>query len=189
MRRHGDGVRDIALWVDDAREAFATAVERGAEPAHEPTVLRDDDGEVVIAAIHTYGDTIHCWSSGGTTAAPSSPASSAVSRATTRRRSGCSTWTTASATSSSGAMNTWVKFYEDVMGFRNLISFDDKDISTEYSSLMSKVVANGNDRIKFPDQRAGRRARRSRRSTSTSSSTAAPACSTSRSPPTTSSRR
>ena len=88
-----------------------------------------------------------------------------------------------------GEMNTWVKFYSDVMGFRNLISFDDKDISTEYSSLMSKVMASGNDRIKFPINEPAAGQARSRRSTSIWSSTAGPACSTWRSPPTTSSRR
>ncbi len=112
--------------------------------------MRDDDGEVVIAGIQTYGDTIHSLVERRNYKGCFLPGFQAVSPRYSRRRWVSSTWTTASATSSSARMNTWVKFYQDVMGFRNLISFDDKDISTEYSSLMSKVVASGNDRIKFP---------------------------------------
>jgi 4-hydroxyphenylpyruvate dioxygenase len=148
--QHGDGVRDIALWVDDARQAFALAVERGARPAQEPTVLRDDDGEVIIAGIHTYGDTIHSLverrNYQGTFLPGFQPATSpfAASPVGLQYVDHCV------GNVELGAMNRWVNFYQDVMGFRNLISFDDKDISTEYSSLMSKVVASGNDRIKFP---------------------------------------
>jgi 4-hydroxyphenylpyruvate dioxygenase len=150
IHRHGDGVRDIALWVDDARDAFAKAVERGARAVQEPTVLRDEAGEVVIAGIATYGDTIHSLverrNYRGTFLPGFKPAASRFKPAPV----GLLHVDHCVGNVELGAMNLWVSFYQDVMGFRNLISFDDKDISTEYSSLMSKVVASGNDRIKFP---------------------------------------
>jgi 4-hydroxyphenylpyruvate dioxygenase len=148
--RHGDGVRDIALWVDDAREAFRLAVERGAKPVHDPQVLRDDHGEVVIAAIQTYGDTIHTLVQRSGYDGPFMPGFQPVTSRYNPAPVGLLHVDHCVGNVELGKMNTWVKFYEDVMGFRNLISFDDKDISTEYSSLMSKVVASGNDRIKFP---------------------------------------
>ena len=148
--RHGDGVRDIALWVDDAREAFRLAVERGAKPVHEPQVLRDDHGEVIIAAIHTYGDTIHSLVQRSGYNGPFMPGFQPATSRYNPPPVGLLHVDHCVGNVELGKMDTWVKFYEDVMGFRNLISFDDKDISTEYSSLMSKVVASGNDRIKFP---------------------------------------
>ena len=150
VQRHGDGVRDIALWVDDARDAFTKAVERGAQPAAEPNVLRDDDGEVVLAAIHTYGDTIHSLVERRNYTGIFLPGFKAVESRYNPPPIGLLHVDHCVGNVELGRMNAWVKFYEDVMGFRNLISFDDKDISTEYSSLMSKVVANGNERIKFP---------------------------------------
>jgi len=147
---HGDGVRDIALWVDDARAAFNVAVERGAKPVQKPTVLRDDAGEVVIAAIHTYGDTIHSLVERRNYKGLFLPGFQAVSLRYSPPPVGLQYVDHCVGNVELGAMNTWVRFYQDVMGFKNLISFDDKDISTEYSSLMSKVVASGNDRIKFP---------------------------------------
>jgi 4-hydroxyphenylpyruvate dioxygenase len=150
IARHGDGVRDIALWVDDARKAFELAVERGARPAQQPTVLRDDAGEVVLAAIHTYGDTIHSLVERRNYKGLFLPDFQPVSPRYNPPPVGLLHVDHCVGNVELGAMNTWVKFYQDVMGFRNLISFDDKDISTEYSSLMSKVVASGNDRIKFP---------------------------------------
>jgi 4-hydroxyphenylpyruvate dioxygenase len=150
IAQHGDGVRDIALWVDDARRAFEVAVERGARPAQSPTVLRDDGGEVVIAAIHTYGDTIHSLVERRNYQGLFLPGFQAVTPRYSPAPVGLQYVDHCVGNVELGAMNTWVKFYQDVMGFRNLISFDDKDISTEYSSLMSKVVASGNDRIKFP---------------------------------------
>lgn len=150
VRRHGDGVRDLAFWVDDARDAWTKAVERGATSVQEPTVVADANGEVVMAAIATYGDTIH----------------SIIER---RHYTGLFLPGFVPATSEFapepvgllhvdhcvgnvelGRMNHWVSFYERVLGFHNLLTFDDKDISTEYSSLMSKVMSNGNGRIKFP---------------------------------------
>jgi 4-hydroxyphenylpyruvate dioxygenase len=147
---HGDGVRDIALWVDNAREAFEVAVERGARPAQQPTVLRDDQGEVVIAGIHTYGDTIHSLVERRNYRGAFLPGFQALTPRYNPAPVGLQYVDHCVGNVELGAMNKWVNFYQDVMGFRNLISFDDKDISTEYSSLMSKVVASGNDRIKFP---------------------------------------
>ena len=147
---HGDGVRDIALWVDDARQAFERAIERGARPVQKPTVLRDEAGEVVIAGIHTYGDTIHSLVERRNYNGVFLPGFQAVNPRYAPPAVGLQYVDHCVGNVELGAMNTWVNFYQDVMGFRNLISFDDKDISTEYSSLMSKVVASGNDRIKFP---------------------------------------
>jgi 4-hydroxyphenylpyruvate dioxygenase len=150
VAKHGDGVRDIALWVDNAREAFEVAVERGARPAQQPTVLKDDAGEVVLAAIHTYGDTIHSLVERRNYRGLFMPGFQPIKPHYSPAPVGLQYVDHCVGNVELGAMNTWVKFYQDVMGFRNLISFDDKDISTEYSSLMSKVVASGNDRIKFP---------------------------------------
>jgi 4-hydroxyphenylpyruvate dioxygenase len=150
VAQHGDGVRDIALWVDDARAAFDVAVERGARPAQPPTVLKDSDGEVVIAAIHTYGDTIHSLVERRNYRGLFMPGFQPVTPRYSPSPVGLQYVDHCVGNVELGAMNKWVGFYQDVMGFRNLISFDDKDISTEYSSLMSKVVASGNDRIKFP---------------------------------------
>jgi len=150
VHRHGDGVRDIALWVDDAREAFASAVARGAVAVQEPTVLRDADGEVVLAAIRTYGDTIHSLVERGAYRGRFLPGFVAVESPYQPAPVGLKYVDHCVGNVELGKMNAWVGFYERVMGFKNLVSFDDKDISTEYSSLMSKVVANGNERIKFP---------------------------------------
>jgi 4-hydroxyphenylpyruvate dioxygenase len=150
ITQHGDGVRDIALWVDDARKAFDVAVERGAHPAQRPTVLKDEAGEVVIAAIHTYGDTIHSLVERRNYRGLFMPGFQPVKPRYSPPPVGLQYVDHCVGNVELGAMNKWVGFYQTVMGFRNLISFDDKDISTEYSSLMSKVVASGNDRIKFP---------------------------------------
>jgi 4-hydroxyphenylpyruvate dioxygenase len=150
VHRHGDGVRDLALWVDDAREAFARAVERGAVAVQEPTVLTDEHGEVIIAGIQTYGDTIHSLVERRNYTGRFMPGFRPVESRFNPEPVGLEYVDHCVGNVELGRMNTWVKFYEDVMGFKNLISFDDKDISTEYSSLMSKVVASGNERIKFP---------------------------------------
>jgi 4-hydroxyphenylpyruvate dioxygenase len=150
VHRHGDGVKDIALWVDDAREAFELATERGARSAREPEVLRDEHGEIVIAAIHTYGETIHSLVERRNYDGPFIPGFQPVQPRFNPEGVGLLHVDHCVGNVELGAMNKWVKFYEDVMGFRNLISFDDKDISTEYTSLMSKVVSSGNERIKFP---------------------------------------
>ena len=150
VKRHGDGVRDIALWVNDARAAFAKEVERGATPVHQPALLQDEHGEVVLAAIQTYGETIHSLVERKRYHGLFLPGFVTRQSRYAPVPVGLRYVDHCVGNVELGKMNEWIGFYERVMGFRNLISFDDKDISTEYSSLMSKVVANGNDRIKFP---------------------------------------
>ncbi|HEU4641074.1 MAG TPA: 4-hydroxyphenylpyruvate dioxygenase, partial [Gemmatimonadaceae bacterium] len=161
VHKHGDGVKDYALWVDDAREAYATAISRGAVPVAEPRVFRDDDGEVVIAAIGTYGDTIHSLVERRGYQGLFLPGFRAVSPRYQPSEVGLKYVDHCVGNVELGAMNKWVGYYANVMGFRNLITFDDQDISTEYSSLMSKVMANGNDRIKFPINEPARGKRKS----------------------------
>ena len=148
--KHGDGVRDLALWVEDCRQAFAYAVAHGAVAVHEPTVLTDADGEVVLAAIRTYGDTIHSLVERRNYRGLFLPGFQPMSARYQPAPVGLKYVDHCVGNVELGKMNEWVGFYEQVMGFKNLLSFDDKDISTEYSALMSKVMANGNERIKFP---------------------------------------
>jgi 4-hydroxyphenylpyruvate dioxygenase len=150
VQTHGDGVRDIALWVDDARDAFAKAVERGATPFREPAVLHDADGEIVIAAFKIYGETVHSLVERKNYRGLFMPGFVAVEPRFAPTEVGLEYVDHCVGNVELGKMNEWVEFYAHVMGFRNLLTFDDKTISTEYSSLMSKVMANGNDRIKFP---------------------------------------
>ena len=150
VHRHGDGVRDIALWVDDARTAFEAAVERGARPAMKPTVLEDDNGEIVIAAIHTYGDTIHSIVERKDYRGLFMPGFVPVESPYKPAPTGLKYVDHCVGNVELGKMNEWVQFYERVLGFTNILSFDDKTINTEYSALMSKVMSNGNGRIKFP---------------------------------------
>ncbi len=148
--KHGDGVKVLALWVDDARSAWEETTKRGAKSYMEPVVEKDQHGEVVRAGIHTYGDTVHIF----------------VERKNYNGLflPGYKEWKTIYNPTETGLlyvdhcvgnvgwneMNTWVDFYARIMGFQQILSFDDKDISTEYSALMSKVMSNGNGRIKFP---------------------------------------
>ena len=148
--KHGDGVRDLALWVEDCRQAFAYAVAHGAVAVHEPTVLTDADGEVVLAAIRTYGDTIHSLVERRNYRGLFLPGFQPMSARYQPAPVGLKYVDHCVGNVELGKMNEWVGFYERVMCFKNLLSFDDKDISTEYSALMSKVMANGNERIKFP---------------------------------------
>ena len=150
VKKHGDGVKVVALWVEDARSAFEETTKRGARVFMEPTVETDEHGEVVRAGIYTYGETVHMF----------------VERKNYKGTflPGYKEWKSDYNPTSVGLkyvdhmvgnvgwneMNTWVKWYEDVMGFVNFLSFDDKQITTEYSALMSKVMSNGNGRIKFP---------------------------------------
>jgi 4-hydroxyphenylpyruvate dioxygenase len=150
VRKHGDGVRDIALWVDDARDAYAKAIERGAKSAYEPRVARDDDGEVGTAGIRIYGDTIHSLVERRNYRGAFLPGFQRREPHYQPAPTGLLHVDHCVANVELGKMDVWIGFYERVMGFKNLISFDDEDISTEYSSLMSKVMANGNERIKFP---------------------------------------
>jgi 4-hydroxyphenylpyruvate dioxygenase len=150
VARHGDGVRDIAFWVDDARDAFAKAIARGARPVQEPTVLEDDHGKVVIASIRTYGDTIHSIVERKGYRGIFLPGFVPASNTIQPPAVGLQYVDHCVGNVELGRMNEWVAYYRDVLGFTQLVSFDDKDISTEYSALMSKVMANGNLRIKFP---------------------------------------
>jgi 4-hydroxyphenylpyruvate dioxygenase len=149
-QHHGDGVKVLALWVDDATRSFQETVARGAEPDKAPQTYRDDAGEVVIASIKTYGDTIHKFVERKNYKGPFLPGYKAVKSSFKSQPIGLKYVDHCVGNVELGHMNRWVKFYEDVMGFKLLITFDDKDISTEYSALMSKVVSNGNGYIKFP---------------------------------------
>ena len=150
LRVHGDGVKNVALWVDDARKSFEETTKRGAEVAFEPYTINDQHGEVVMAGIKTYGETVHVFVERKNYKGTFMP--------------GFRDWKSDYNPPSAGLkyidhmvgnvgwneMNTWVEFYKNVMGFAQLVSFDDKDISTDYTALMSKVMTNGNGRIKFP---------------------------------------
>ncbi len=147
---HGDGVKVLALWVDDAEKAYHTALERGAVSAFPPKHLNDDSGQVRLAAIHTYGDTIHTFVERSAYNGAFLPGYEPRQSAFPSRSTGLLYVDHCVGNVELGGMNKWVKFYQDVMGFKLLITFDDKDISTEYTALMSKVVSNGNGYIKFP---------------------------------------
>ena len=150
VHKHGDGVRDIALWVDDARVAYAAAIERGAKSAMEPTVVSDENGEIVMAAIHTYGDTIHSLIERKNYTGLFMPGFVPMTSPYKPEPAGLKYVDHCVGNVELGKMNAWVGFYEKVLGFTNILTFDDKAISTEYSALMSKVMSNGNGRIKFP---------------------------------------
>ncbi|HAI82797.1 MAG TPA: 4-hydroxyphenylpyruvate dioxygenase [Chitinophagaceae bacterium] len=149
--KHGDGVKFLSLRVNDATDAWQQTTSRGAKSFMEPTRLSDADGEVVMSGIHTYGDTVHLFIERNNYNGAFLP--------------GFVAWNTPYYNPTEtgllyvdhcvgnvgwNQMNPWVKFYEEVMGFRNILSFDDNDISTEYSALMSKVMSNGNGYVKFP---------------------------------------
>jgi len=148
--KHGDGVKVLALRTGNAKDAWEQTTKRGGKSYLAPVTLSDADGEVVMSGIHTYGETVHVFIERKNYRGPFMP--------------GYRKWDSVYKPESTGLlcvdhcvgnvgwnqMNPWVKFYEDVMGFRNILSFDDKDISTEYSALMSKVMSNGNGYVKFP---------------------------------------
>lgn len=150
VKKHGDGVKVLALWVDDAKKSFRETTQRGASPAKEPQVLSDENGEVVVASIKTYGDTIHTFVERKNYKGVFLPGYQARKSQAPVESIGLQYVDHCVGNVELGAMNKWVKFYEEVMGFKLLLTFDDKDISTEYSALMSKVVSNGNGYIKFP---------------------------------------
>lgn len=147
---HGDGVKVLALWVDDAEKSYYTAIERGAQSAFAPVHQRDEQGSVVLAAIKTYGETIHTFVQRSDYKGAFLPGYQARQSAYPVKSIGLKYVDHCVGNVELGDMNKWVKFYEDVMGFKLLVTFDDKDISTEYTALMSKVVSNGNGYIKFP---------------------------------------
>lgn len=150
IRKHGDGVKVIALWVDDARKAFAETTSRGAEVVMEPTVFNDEQGEVVKASIKTYGDTIHTFVERKNYKGVFLPGFEKWDSEYNPGSKGLKYIDHMVGNVELGAMNKWAEFYANVMGFANLVTFDDKDISTQYTALMSKVMTNGNGRIKFP---------------------------------------
>ncbi|MBI3138675.1 MAG: 4-hydroxyphenylpyruvate dioxygenase [Sphingobacteriales bacterium] len=151
IHQHGDGVKALSLRVPDATRAWEETTKRGAKSYREPTRLKDNEGELVMSGIHTYGDTVHLF----------------IERKNYRGAfmPGYRPWTNPNFRPADtgllyvdhcvgnvgwNQMNPWVKFYEEVMGFKNILSFDDEDISTEYSALMSKVMSSGNGFVKFP---------------------------------------
>ncbi len=148
LARHGDGVRDIAFEVDDAEEAFGIAVSRGARPAIEPHTLADANGSVRRAAIHTYGDTIHSFISRRDYHGPFLP--SYERSEVSGQDAGIKRIDHIVGNVELGRMNEWVEFYSRVLGFERYLSFDDKDISTEYSALMSIVMSDESHAIMFP---------------------------------------
>lgn len=150
IRAHGDGVKVIALWVEDATAAYEATTRRGARPYFSPVVERDEYGQVVRSGIHTYGDTVHVFVERSQYEGPFLPGYEAWSSDYQPEPIGLEYIDHMVGNVDWGQMNTWARFYAEVMGFANLISFDDKDISTAYSALMSKVMTNGNGRIKFP---------------------------------------
>lgn len=150
IEKHGDGVKTVALWVDDALKSYEETIKRGAKSYMEPKIIKDSDGKVVLSGIHTYGETIHVF----------------VERKNYKGSfiPGYKKWNPEFKVPETGLkyvdhivgnvgwneMNKWCEFYAKVMGFTQLVSFDDSDISTDYTALMSKVMSNGNGRIKFP---------------------------------------
>ncbi|MBK9221251.1 MAG: 4-hydroxyphenylpyruvate dioxygenase [Saprospiraceae bacterium] len=150
IRIHGDGVKYIALWVDDARVAYEETVSRGAKSFLEPSVVKDEYGEIVKSGIHTYGDTIHLFIERKNYKGLFMPGYVSWNSEYCPDSIGLKYIDHMVGNVELGGMNKWAKFYEDVMGFANLVTFDDKDISTQYTALMSKVMTNGNGRIKFP---------------------------------------
>jgi len=150
VNRHGDGVRVIALWVDDARRAWRETTARGAVSVAQPYVLADEYGQVVMSSIRTYGDTIHTFVERGKYSGPFLPGFRAVKEDSVARPVGLLHVDHMVGNVGWHEMDEWVKFYANVMGFSLYQHFDDTDISTEYSALMSKVMANGNGYVKFP---------------------------------------
>jgi 4-hydroxyphenylpyruvate dioxygenase len=149
--QHGDGVRDIALWVDDAEASYREATARGARGVRAPETLRDEHGEARVASIAAYGDTIHTFVERSGYDGPFLPGFIEVPGPDPLAKPvGVQHIDHIVGNVGQGEMNTWVRFYQDVMGFKMFRHFDDKDISTDYSALMSKVMASGNERVKFP---------------------------------------
>jgi 4-hydroxyphenylpyruvate dioxygenase len=147
---HGDGVKVLALRVEDATSAWEETTKRGGKSYMEPATLTDDHGRVVMSGIHTYGDTVHLFIERGDYNGVFMPGYRNWESAYNPPETGLLYVDHCVGNVGWNQMNPWVKFYEDVMGFRNILTFDDKDISTEYSALMSKVMSNGNGYVKFP---------------------------------------
>lgn len=150
IKKHGDGVKIIAFLVDDAQKSFEETVRRGAKVYQEPMVETDDNGTVKRAGIYTYGETVHMFVERRNYSGIFLPGFEKWESEYNPSEIGLKYVDHCVGNVELGQMNTWARFYEDVLGFKNLITFDDKDISTEYTALMSKVMMNGNGRIKFP---------------------------------------
>ncbi|MEN8838950.1 MAG: 4-hydroxyphenylpyruvate dioxygenase, partial [Flavobacteriales bacterium] len=150
IAKHGDGVKFVALWVDDAKKSWEETTKRGAKSYMEPTTEKDEHGEVVRAGIYTYGETVHMFVERKNYTGEFLPGYEKWESDYNPEPVGLKFIDHMVGNVGWNEMNTWVKWYEDVMGFVNFLSFDDKQITTEYSALMSKVMSNGNGRIKFP---------------------------------------
>jgi len=150
IRLHGDGVKVIALWVDDATHSYNETVKRGAKSFMPPKTEKDENGSVVISGIHTYGDTIHLFVERKNYKGVFLPGFEKWNSDYQPITVGLEYIDHMVGNVELGGMNKWSKFYEEVLGFANLVTFDDKDISTQYTALMSKVMTSGNGRIKFP---------------------------------------
>ena len=150
VNKHGDGVKAVALMVNDAADAFAQTVKRGAKPYMEPTTREDADGKIVMSGIHIYGDTVHLFIERKDYKGTFMPGFKVWESHYNPADVGLQYIDHCVGNVGWNQMNTWVSFYEDVMGFKNILTFDDKQISTEYSALMSKVMSNGNGFVKFP---------------------------------------
>ena len=148
--KHGDGIKVVALWVEDAKKAWEETTSRGAKSYLKPIVEKDKDGEVVRSGIYTYGETVHMFVERKNYKGTFLPGFTDWISEYNPESCGLKYIDHMVGNVGWGEMNTWVKWYEDVMGFENFLSFDDKQIHTDYSALMSKVMSNGNGRIKFP---------------------------------------
>jgi len=148
--KHGDGVKVVALWVEDAKNAYKETISRGAKSYLKPKVEKDEYGEIVKAGIYTYGETVHMFIERKNYKGTFLPGYQKWESDYNPTPVGLKFIDHMVGNVGWGEMNQWVKWYEDVMGFENFLSFDDKQIHTEYSALMSKVMSNGNGRIKFP---------------------------------------
>ncbi|MFT4600012.1 MAG: 4-hydroxyphenylpyruvate dioxygenase [Arenicella sp.] len=159
--KHGDGVKITALWVDDAKKSWEETTKRGAKSFMEPTIESDEHGEVVRAGIYTYGETVHMFVERKNYKGAFLPGYQEWKSDYNPEPTGLKFIDHMVGNVGWGQMDIWVKWYEDVMGFVNFLSFDDKQIHTEYSALMSKVMSNGNGRIKFPINEPAKAAKRS----------------------------
>jgi len=150
LRMHGDGVKVIALWVDDAYDAYEQTIKRGAKSYMEPNTLSDENGEIRRSGIHTYGDTVHIFIERKNYNGLFLPGFEKLETGYQPGDTGLRYIDHMVGNVALGDMNKWASFYANTLGFANLVTFDDKDISTEYTALMSKVMTNGNGYIKFP---------------------------------------
>jgi len=150
IEKHGDGVKVVALWVDNATKSYEETIKRGAKSYMEPKTIEDENGEVVLSGIHTYGETVHVFVERTNYSGSFMPGYKAWNPSYKPETVGLKYIDHMVGNVGWNEMRKWCEFYAKVMGFAQLVSFDDKDISTDYTALMSKVMSNGNGRIKFP---------------------------------------